>query len=151
MQPEDYPPMPRATAWVVAAAMLITGIAALHDDCNAQMTSEVHMRTIVAYNNASDQLMDEFDSLEGMWKRYATAQRIFARHHNREIQIVDIDDQDDGRVVMLASTANNANEQLRLLLFDLVDQLQKQERLTSILSQHIERVKPEQIPSNKIN
>jgi enoyl reductase-like protein len=128
--------------YVLVALLLLGLLSAIVERCevSAQMNREVHMRTITKYNSVSDQLIDEIDSIEGMWKRYATAQRVFARAHNREQQINDINEQDNDRLVRLSDTAIIANEQLVLLLLDVVEQLKQQATLTHSLSRSIERV-----------
>jgi hypothetical protein len=128
--------------YVLVALLLLGLLSAIVESCDvsAQMNREVHMRTITKYNSVSDQLIDEIDSIEGMWKRYATAQRVFARAHNREQQINDINEQDNDRLARLSDTAIIANEQLVLLLLDVVEQLKQQATLTHSLSRSIERV-----------
>jgi hypothetical protein len=112
------------------------------------------MRVVTKYNNTGDQLVDEIDSLEGMWKRYATAQRIFARHHNREVTLVDLNESDNDRLLRLADTAVKANEELVLLMLDIVEQLKEQAMLTSRLARDVERaprVTPEDAPTPLVN
>jgi len=98
------------------------------------------MRAITKYNSVSDQLIDEMDSLEGMWKRYATAQRIFARCHNREVQTVELSEQDPNRLSRLGDTAIKSNEELQLLMLDIIEQLKEQAALTSRLAREVERI-----------
>lgn len=137
----EYNPEMNWFHYALVALLLLSIVAAGIDHCTAQaqMNSEVHMRTIVKYNSVSDQLVDEIDSVEGMWKRYATAQRVFARAHNREQQISDITDQDPNRLLRLADTAILANEQLVLLMLDVVEQLKDQATLTHQLARSVER------------
>jgi len=130
--------------YFLVALLLLGLVSTAVENCtlSAQMNSEVHMRTINKYNSVSDQLVDEIDSIEGMWKRYATAQRIFARAHNREQLITDISEQDQGRLLRLADTAIISNEQLVLLMLDIVEQLKQQATLTHSLARTIDRVQP---------
>jgi hypothetical protein len=140
--------------WFCLITLLICYAVAVYDGCSvrAQFNSEVHMRSITKYNSVSDQLIDEIDSLEGMWKRYATAQRIFARAHNREVQTVETTEQDPGRLQRLGDTAIKANEELVLLMLDIVEQLKEQASLTSRLAREVDRLpKPNLEPDVIIN
>jgi hypothetical protein len=133
--------------WITLTLLLLCYAVAVFDGCVAhgQIMTEVHMRALTKYNSVSDQLIDEVDSLAGMWKRYATAQRVFARCHNREMSIMDVNEQDPQLLQKLGDTAIYANEEMVKLMLDIIEQLKQQAHLTALVVAETERAR-KQVP-----